>query len=402
MINTNKPFIHVMLLSLLLNIMPFSNLVKAQDEPIYQMAENDIIHIPTNLKIPEEDLINMLSYCKVIYIGETHDNYTAHQIQLKIIKNLYLKSSGNIAIGMEMFQKRSQERLDLWISGKITEKEFLKDIWYPDWGYEYEYYREIIEFAKENKIKIIALNANETTVKKIEEIGIDKLSDEEKKGLPEIDTTDKYHRLHVKAVYDVHKKKTKDDFEEFYRVQCLWDETMAKSVVDYLSEKQGRDKQVIVLAGKDHVRYGFGIPKRVFRRMRKPYSIILPIELSIPENKSHNIMNIEDVQIPLHEADFYWMVNYADPVINRVRIGVMVLNSEKGTVVHNIEQGSPAENIGVKKDDIILDVDGVSINDPFDLVYEIRNKTPGKHGKIRILRDGKEQTLDIIYQLSDK
>ncbi|MGR3219930.1 MAG: ChaN family lipoprotein, partial [Candidatus Anammoxibacter sp.] len=377
------------------------NIVNAQDESSQGMAENDIIHIPTDLKITKKDLIGMLRHVSVVYIGETHDNYAGHQIQLDVIKSLYRESSGKIAIGMEMFQKKSQKKLDSWISGKITEKEFLKEVWYPDWGFEYEYYREIIEFAKENKIKIIALNANKSTVKMISEVGIDKLSNKEKKKLPEIDTTDKYHREHVKAVYDVHKSGAMGDFEGFYRVQCLWEETMAQSVVDYLKSRSGKGKQVIVLAGKDHVRYGFGIPKRVFRRMKKPYSIILPIELSIPKNKSHNIMNIADVQIPLHEADFLWMINYTDPVINRVRIGVVVLGSGKGVVVHLVEEGSPAEKIGLKNDDIIVEVGGVPIKDPFDLVYEIRNKVPGKPGKIKILRDGRSQILDIVYELGN-
>ncbi|MGR3176532.1 MAG: ChaN family lipoprotein [Candidatus Anammoxibacter sp.] len=394
-------YTYTLLLVLLCSLAACVNIANAQDEKSQSMVENDIIHIPTDLKITNKDLIGMLEHVSVVYIGETHDNYAGHQIQLDIIKSLYRESAGNIAIGMEMFQKKSQKKLDKWIAGKITEKEFLKEVWYPDWGFEYEYYREIVEFAKDNKIKIIALNANRSTVKMIGEIGIDKLSDEEKKKLPEIDTTDKYHREHVKAVYDVHKSGSMGGFEGFYRVQCLWEETMAQSIVDYLESKSGKDKQVVVLAGKDHVRYGFGIPKRVFRRMRRPYSIVLPIELSIPKNKSHNIMNIEDVEIPLHEADFLWMTNYTDPVINRVKIGVMVLGSEKGVVAHIIEEGSPAEKIGLKKDDIIVEVDGVEIKDPFDLVYEIRSKVSGKSGKIKILRDGQPQTLDIVYQLDN-
>lgn len=402
MIDRNIFIVQLLFLAILSYLIAFPNNVKAEDHQVSKkLVEDDIIHIPTNLKISNEDLIELLSHSKIVYVGETHDNYRVHQMQLKIIKDLHHKSSGNIAIGMEMFQKRSQDKLDLWIAGKISEKEFLKDVWYPDWGYEYEYYREIIEFARNNNVKIIALNANESTVKMIDEKGIEKLSKEEKEELPEIDTTDTYHKMHVKAVYDVHKKNTMGDFDSFYRVQCLWEETMAQSIVDFLSKKSEDEKQVIVLAGKDHVRYGFGIPKRVFRRMRKTYSIVLPIELSIPDNKAHNVMNIEDVRIPLHEADYLWMVNYTDPEINKVRIGVMVINSAKGVIAHMVEEGSPAEKIGIKKDDIILDVDGVAIKDPFDLVYEIRNKTPGNSGKIKILRGDQEIILDIVFQLAN-
>lgn len=365
-----------------------------------EIAENDIIHIPTGILISENDLINLLGSSKVVYIGETHDNYDLHKVQLKIIKGIYDSSKGKIAIGMEMFQQKSQEKLDLWIAGKMSEKEFLKDVWYPDWGYEYEYYREIIEFAKNKKIKLVALNANSSTIEKIGKNGIDSLSDEEKKALPEIDLTDSYHRRRVKAVFDIHGKGTMEgDFDSFYLVQCLWDETMAQSAANYLSQKNGIKKQLIVLAGKDHVRYGFGIPKRVFRRIREPYSIVLPIEITIPENKKHNIMNVERVDVPLPEADFFWMVNYSDPEINKVKLGIMALNTPSGVLAHNIEPGSSAEKTGIKTGDIILDVDGVPIADPFDLVYEIRNKVPGRSGKIKILRDGAEQTFNIEYQL---
>ncbi len=398
-----KYFCHITFL-ILCGMFVFPNFVQAQDEPLPELPElkeDDIIHLPTELKISDKELIDVVSSSKVIYIGETHDNLSVHQLQLKVIKDLFKKTKGHIAIGMEMFQKRSQEKLDLFINGKISEKEFLRDVWLPDWGFEYEYYRAIIEFAKAKKIKIIALNANKSTVKMINKKGIENLSEEERKEVPEIDTTDKYHRNRVKAIFDVHQHSSMGSFESFYRVQCLWDETMAESVANYLNSKQGEDKHVVVLAGKDHVRYGIGIPKRVFRRIKAQYNIILPIEIRIPDNKAHNIMNVKEVDVPLHEADFIWMVNYTDPVINRVKLGVMVLESEKGVIVHIVDEGSSAESIGLKKDDIILEVDGKAVNVPFDLVYEIRNKKPGKKGEIKILRNGKKMTYKIKYRTAD-
>lgn len=379
-----------------------SEATKPDKQTAPAMTKNDIIHLDTGLKISRSDLLDMLTSSKVVYVGETHDNYSIHNVQLEIIRELHRKSPGRIAVGMEMFQVGSQDKLDDWLSGKISEKRFLKDVWYPNWGFEYEYYRQIMEFVKDNKIPVLALNANESTVRKINQTGIDALSDNAKAELPEIDTTDRYHRMRVKAVYDAHKHSSESGFEGFYRIQCLWEETMAQSVVDYLSEEAAQDKQVIVLAGKDHVRYGLGIPKRVFRRMRKPYSIILPIELSIPANKSHNIMNVETVDVPLHEADFLWMVDYTDPVVNKVRLGVVVMPSEKGVVAHDVEKGSSADDIGLKNHDIILEVDGVVIDEPFELVYEIRNKVAGKRGKIKIVRDGSELTLDIVYRLKNE
>lgn len=360
---------------------------------------DDIFDVEHEKKVEKKELYEIAKDSKVVYVGETHDNYSGHKVQLEVIQNLYKVSSGSLAIGLEMFQRRSQEKLDLWTSGRITEKEFLKDVWYPDWGYEYEYYREIIEFAKKNRIKLVALNMDEALVRKINDEGIDNLSDDEKKLLPEIDLTDELHRKRVKAVFDVHGQGSMGDFDKFYMTQCLWDETMAESAANFLKSKEGKGKQLVVLAGKDHVRYGLGIPKRVYRRYKQPYTIILPIEISIPDNKKHNIMNVEQVEVPVNEADYFWMVEYTDPVIERVKLGVVIINSGRGVIAHEIEDGSSAAKIGIKSGDVIVDVDGVEIKDPFDLVYEIRNKTAGKTGQIRVEREGKELTFDILYEL---
>lgn len=377
-----------------------SGIASNDDEPL-ELLENDIVNVEKEEIIDSTELYKKVRKSKVVYIGETHDNFSVHNVQLEIIKNLYRLSSGEIAIGLEMFQKRSQEKLDLWIDGKISEKEFLKDVWYPDWGFEYEYYRGIIEFAKNNHIKLVALNTDETFVRKVNKLGLDNLSEEEKKQLPEIDLNDEFHRKRVKAVFDVHGQGSMGDFEKFYTVQCLWDETMAESAANYMKSKDGKKKQLIVLAGKDHVRYGLGIPKRVYRRTKNKYSIILPVELSIPDNKKHNIMNVETVEVPEKEADYLWMVEYTDPVIKRVKLGIMVLNSPKGVMAHNVESGSSADKIGIINGDLILEVDAVPVVDPFDLVYEIRSKVAGKSGKINIERDGKEMTLDIVYELGN-
>ena len=397
MILRKKPVLYF-IVSLLCFIVPSMSVIGEEKEDIPQFIENDIIHNPTGIKISEDELINVIKDFRTIFIGETHDNYRAHQVQLKIIKGLFSVSKGNIAIGMEMFQKRSQEKLDAFISGETTEKQFLQEVWFPDWGFDYDYYKEIINFAKEKKIPLLALNANNELREQINAKGFEDLSDEEKRDLPEIDMSDEYHRKSIKSIYDVHAGSTLDDFEKFYRIQCLWDETMAQSAANFRQSEEGRGKQLIILAGKGHVRYGFGIPKRLFRRLKESYCTILPVEIRIPENKKHNIMNVEDVQIPLEVSDFSWMVDYSDTDSVKVRLGVIVMKSEKGVFVQNVAENSSAEILGMKKDDVIIKVDGTLIKEPFDLIYEIGKKVPGQKGNIEILRDGKKINFDITYQ----
>lgn len=397
MVKRRKTITHVMLLFFSF-ILPCLSAVAEEKETATHYGENDIVHNPTGITIFEDDLIHLIKDCRIVFVGETHDNYQAHKVQLKIIKGLFDVSGGSIAIGMEMFQRRSQDKLDAFISGEMGEKQFLKEVWLPDWGYDYNYYKEIFDFAKTNGIKLIALNANNELREEINSKGFENLSDEKKKELPEIDMSDEYHRKRIKSIYDVHGVSTLDDFEKFYRIQCLWDETMADTAANYLKGSEGKGKQLIVLAGKGHIRYGLGIPKRLFRRLRDSYCTILPIEIEIPENKKHNIMKVEDVQIPLLESDFSWMVGYSDPDTVKVRLGLIVMKSEEGVQIHTVEEDSTAENVGIKKGDVVVNVDGVLIEDPFDLVYEMRNKIPGDKGKIVILRDGKKIDFDITYQ----
>jgi uncharacterized iron-regulated protein len=68
-------------------------------------------------------------------------------------------------------------------------------------------------------------------------------------------------------------------FDYFYEAQCVWDDTMAENLTDYL--KTG-DKKVIVFSGNGHVQYKFGIPDRTLRRHPVPAAtiVLLPLEES--------------------------------------------------------------------------------------------------------------------------
>ena len=60
---------------------------------------------------------------------------------------------------MEMFREPQQESLDRWVRGEMTELEFLKDSrWYENWNSDFGYYRDILNFAREKRIDVLALN----------------------------------------------------------------------------------------------------------------------------------------------------------------------------------------------------------------------------------------------------
>ena len=65
-----------------------------------------------------------------------------------------------------MFKRPHQEILDKWTNGEISEKDllYLTD-WDYEWGYDYNHYKEIMDFIRDNKIPVVALNITKNSVK---------------------------------------------------------------------------------------------------------------------------------------------------------------------------------------------------------------------------------------------
>lgn len=243
-----------------------------------------------------DDLTDEIMNKKIVYIGEVHNNPRHHEIQLEIIKNLYEKNK-RIAIGMEMFQNDFQYVVDMYISGKIDEKEFLKKTGYEKkWGFDYELYKPIIDFARENKIPVVALSINSEIVKQISENGLINLDSRELGGLPEsIDFTNNSYKKHIKKVFDEHPKSEKSNFKRFYTIQVIWDESMAENIDRFLSKNKALT--MIVLAGNGHIIYSYGIPDRAYRRNNFDYATIL--------NDTEHKKGISDYVIYSKEKKFH-------------------------------------------------------------------------------------------------
>ncbi|AAC07743.1 RIP metalloprotease RseP [Aquifex aeolicus] len=64
-------------------------------------------------------------------------------------------------------------------------------------------------------------------------------------------------------------------------------------------------------------------------------------------------------------------------------------------VVGGVKKGSPADQVGIKPGDLILEVNGKKINTWYELVEEVR-KSQGKAIKLKILRNGKMIEKELI------
>lgn len=359
-----------------------------------QVAIDDIIHIPTGEKVPLVHLQNFFDGARIIYVGEIHAHKASHQVQLKVLKACYEKFGSNITVGMEMFTRPYQPFLDQWVSGEIDEQKFLEETqWDKEWGYDYLLYKDIFAFVREKKIPLIALNAPKELVRMVSKKGLKDLTEEEKKLLPEIDTSDFFHRVYLERAVREHVDHSAG-LERYNDVQCLWEEYMAQTITNYLSSWEGRDKKMLVFAGNGHIVYDFGIPKRVLRRNFLPYYTIYPAEFQ--GNKPTADQNLFLTDIPLEPADFVWVIPTQATPEKRIYLGVQIQkNSDNKLIIEAITPESPAQKAGFQTGDAILSVDGKMVKSVMDLVHYLQTKQFGETCTVVIEREGKTISCEV-------
>jgi len=377
-----------------------------QDSPyrsISSLKEGAILHIPTGLEVSKEQCFDLLAEKRIVYVGEAHTNLAHHQVELEILQAMESRHPGRMALGMEMFVRSAQATLDQWVAGKLDEKTFRRE-WYANWTVDYGYYRPILEFARERKIPVLALNATDEQVRVLSEKGLEGLSEEIREGIPDLDPNDPYHRKAMEAVFGGHVPshpsggRDKKDFERFYQTMLLWDETMAQGVVDYLRSPAGQKRQLVVMTGGFHVGYGFGVPRRVFRRLPVSYAVVLPQTAEVAEGRERLRMDLKPPRLPLYIADFVWKTGYEDLEENQVRLGVFIEVTEKDITIREVSPGSPAANAGLKVGDVIIALGGEAINESFDLTYLVRQKKPGDKVILKYLREGQPSEVEVTFQ----
>ena len=317
------------------------------------------------------EIIESISNKKIIYVGESHDNFAHHNIQLQVIKGLHKKNK-KIAIGMEMFQTPFQKVLDEYIAGSLDERQFLKGSeYFKRWGFDYNLYKPIIDFARTEKIPVVALNMRREIVEKVSKDGMGSLSEEEKKEIPaEMDFSDNYYRERLKEVFEKHKGLTERDFDSFYQSQVLWDETMSQSVDEFLKNSPDYQKngQIIVLAGSGHLAFGSGIPKRTFRRNGYEYAVVL-----------------NDNDIEKNIADYVILPKPLDGV-TAPKLMVMLKQDNGRLKIEGFASDSVSEKAGLKVEDVIIAFDGEIVKDMDDLKIALFYKKKGDSIKVKVIR----------------
>jgi len=198
----------------LLWIVPLLLLSACQDAGVVRLSDG--------ARISFDALIGDLSKARVVVIGERHDDPSHHELQLKILRTLHERGVP-LALGMEMLRADSQEQVDRWLRWGMPTEQF-EAVFRENWGLPWHLYRDILFYARKQRIPVIGLNVPREIVSRVAAEG------------------DK--------AYETHQSSTGRPFERFCEAQMAWDAAMASHAVAYL--RANRDRRMILLAGSAH------------------------------------------------------------------------------------------------------------------------------------------------------
>ncbi|MBU0480805.1 MAG: ChaN family lipoprotein [Proteobacteria bacterium] len=329
------------------------------------------IEISANLSF--DAIMDRISDKRVVYIGETHTRVEDHLLQLRIIQAMHRQNPG-LAIGMEMFNRPVQNVLDSYVlDHSIDEEEFLRrSHYFSKWSFDYRFYQPIINFARHNRIPVIALNLEKDIVSKVyKETGITGLDEESLQVIPaDRDLSMPGYRERISSVFGMHSghQQKPEQLNNFLQAQSLWDETMAESIATYLTDNP--DRRMAVVAGRGHVDKQNAIPPRVERR--------IPVSQAV-------VINVEQQEVRATTADF--LVFSSPAALPKAAImGVLLKETENGVMVEKISPHGKAGSSGVKEKDLILKLDDREIATVEDIKVYMFFKKSGESVRAKIKR----------------
>ncbi len=220
----------------------------------------------TKQLISTAQIVEDMSNADVLFFGEEHNDSAGHYLENKIFRELHARYGSKIALSMEMFETDGQQALNEYLAGFIDEARLAKDA--RLWS-NYRDYRPMVDYAKQNKLSVVAANPPRRYVSLVGKRGmgvLDSLDKGAKKLLPPLPYDTLAGRYRDKF-YEVMKGSPGGDNPKVYYSQSLWDAGMSYSIYSYLKKNKGQ--KVFHCVGKFHCEERLGTAAQLQNRNKK-------------------------------------------------------------------------------------------------------------------------------------
>ena len=337
----------------------------------------------------------------VVLLGEQHDSEDDHRWQLQVLAALHAQRP-DMVIGFEMFPRRAQPVLDDWVAGKLTVRQLLEQSqWESVWKLPAELYLPLFQFARNNRIPMVALNVDQKLTRAVAEKGWDAVpaGDREGVGNPAAPTP-----AYVDFLFDVYAEhpashakgsanaqRSDSAFARFVESQTVWDRAMAEALARRATRAPGGANPLVVgIMGSGHIRYGHGVAHQLRDLGVKSVGSLLPVPVDI---------DCKELRAGLADAVFT-LPEAAKPPPDPPRLGVRLEETGGNVRVVDVTAGSLAEKTGLKAGDQIVEVAGQPVNRTLRVIAAIRLQPAGTWLPLRVKRG--EDSLEMVVKFPPK
>lgn len=343
------------------------------------------------------EMAKRLAGVRMVLVGESHTDMEFHRAQLRVVEEL-VRARRPVFLGLEMYPYTQQQFLDQWVDGLLTEEGFLRlSRWYENWGYNWNYYRDIFLFARDHKVRMFAVNAPRDVVTAVRKKGFQNLTPEEAAHIPtRIDTSSADHRALFKSHFDaddpLHSGMTEEQWDSMISAQATWDATMAHNAVKALQGHGTPETVMVVLAGSGHVAYGVGIERQARSYFPGAIATVIPINV-------RNLKGTEVKAVQASYADFIWGVPAETaPLYPSLGLSTVAAEGEKALKVIFVSEKTPAEKAGFKAGDVLLTMDGTPVPDKETLNRLVAGRGWGDESVFTVKRGTEMVTLRLVFR----
>lgn len=254
----------------------------------------------TQSQVSMEQLVDSVKPGSILLLGE-HHGLAAHRDQHVAILNGLRAKGLKVSVGLEFVNYTDQVFVDQYRGGQINDQEFLTNIKWGGFGFEF-YKPQLIFPNIELGEKSLGLNLPRTISSKISRQGLASLTEEDLKLMPpnfEVGR-DSYKARFMNAA-GAHCKVP----ENCFAAQSSWDDTIAWQAVQFA--QQNPDQVLVIVIGEFHVQFGGGTPNRILTRW--PSANIVTLSQIWAEGMTDEEVGLalqpSDVEGP--RADFIWV-----------------------------------------------------------------------------------------------
>ena len=336
------------------------------------------------------DLLRRAADSPVVLLGERHDSADHHRWQLHTLVALHTLNP-NLAIGLEMLPRSAQPALDRWTAGTISEAELLKETnWRKVWGYDAQFYLPILNFARMNRLPVVALNVERGLVARTAREGWGTIPPADRQGVGNPAPPSSTYVKRLREAMDAHGNargsggRDAESFQRFVEAQSVWDRAMAERIAE---THRDTNRSVVAILGMGHLEGRDGVPYQLADLGIGNSLVLLPWDPDRPCDALDG--RIADAVYGLHDAD---PSDGGEPP--RPRLGVMLDSGSGGAKLRSVVDGSVAAAAGLVPGDVVVAAAGTPVRDAGDLTAVVQRQAPGTWLPLTVRRG--QGTMELV------